>query len=79
MTRRFKRSAGRHGVFGNVRTSMTTTTRYTGTISVKDLRKKFKIPEDATITVHVPGGGDWSDMNLDLEEIPIQVSWVEVV
>jgi hypothetical protein len=35
------------------------------------------IPSNATVNVRVPGGGDWSDMDLDIEESPVQVSWAE--
>lgn len=39
------------------------------------------IPETASLTlnVYVPGGGDWSNMDLDVEAHPVQftVEWTE--
>jgi hypothetical protein len=37
------------------------------------------IPADATITVQVPGGGDYSNMSLDIDDrTPVVVAWTEV-
>ena len=33
------------------------------------------IPGDAKVTIHVPGGGDYSDTDIDLPEI--QIRWIE--
>jgi hypothetical protein len=37
----------------------------------------YSIPtaSDVSAFVHVPGGGDWSNEDLDLVEAPIVVSW----
>lgn len=36
----------------------------------------YTIPDYATVTVHVPGGGDWSNTDLDIEEqTPIKIAW----
>lgn len=78
MARRFKKSAGIQGVFGNVRTSKTTLAKYSGIITVGEIKKKFGIPDDAEVYVRVPGGADWSNMKLDLLEAPIQVQWERV-
>lgn len=34
-----------------------------------------KVPVDAEVFVRVPGGGDWSNMNLDLMDAPVIVTW----
>jgi hypothetical protein len=37
------------------------------------------IPSDAKITVQVPGGGDWSNTELDVDDKnPVVVEWVEL-
>ena len=41
-----------------------TTTEYTR----EDLQTLLGLPADAEIFVHVPGGGDWSNMDLDIDE-----------
>ena len=34
------------------------------------------IPENATVTIHVPGGGDWSHMDLDVcAQTPVIITW----
>lgn len=39
---------------------------------------KYDIPDNATVTVLVPGGGDWSNMTLDIGvDAPLAVEWVE--
>jgi len=35
----------------------------------------FNVPEDAEIYMSVPGGGDWSHMNLNTTHEPIIVEW----
>lgn len=36
----------------------------------------LKVSETAIVTVHVPGGGDWSNTNLYINsETPIEVTW----
>jgi hypothetical protein len=39
---------------------------------------KTSLPRDAEIIVNVPGGGDWSNTELDLREYPVIVKWTEV-
>jgi len=42
--------------------------------------RSIYVPKDATITVTVPGGGDWSNTDLDINDrCPVVVSWTEVV
>lgn len=54
-----------------------TTTHLTGIITLEDLRKAFKLPKDALVTVQVPGGGDWSNMQIEMgAEFPgLEVAW----
>jgi len=33
---------------------------------------------EISVKVTVPGGGDWSGMDLDLDNAPVRVEWVEV-
>ena len=36
-------------------------------------------PKNATVTITVPGGGDWSNCALDLADVPVHVSWTSEV
>lgn len=40
-------------------------------------RSDEHIPIDATLSVHVPGGGDWSNTDLELDERdrPLEIRW----
>lgn len=46
-----------------------------------DLRKALGLSDKARITVHVPGGGDWSNCDLDLDDYTLDIveekEWVE--
>ena len=48
-------------------------------VNAKDIlelvRQHAHIPEGATVRIYVdiPGGGDWSNMELDIDEHPVQV------
>lgn len=47
-----------------------------------DLRKALGLSDKVRITVHVPGGGDWSNTDLDLDDdttldIVEEKEWVE--
>lgn len=66
----------------SVKTHTITTQRHTITLQGRDvinmLRKDgYEIPDKATVTFTVPGGGDWSNCALDLddEDQPIEVTW----
>lgn len=54
------------------------TRKFSGVITLDDLRRKFNIPAGADVFIKVPSGGDWSNTNLDLSEVMIQVEWEEV-
>lgn len=63
----------------------TTTTEETELeVDAADIRKwlgqaiGITIPDDATVTVSVPGGGDWSHATLDIDSrCPITVTWTK--
>lgn len=46
---------------------------------IRDLIRTLgvKVPADATISVYVPGGGDWSHSDLDINEHPVTIVWKE--
>ena len=61
-----------------VEKTVTVKTRRTGEIDADMLRKAFGIPKGAAISITVPGGGDWSHCELDLDHYgPIHVAWSE--
>lgn len=49
----------------------------TGTMLVDMLRTAgHAIPKDAAVSFHVPGGGDWSHMSIDVDaENPLYIEW----
>jgi hypothetical protein len=55
---------------------VSTETYKRGVITEKMLREAFAIPKGAKIFIQVPGGGDYSNMDLDIEEII--VTWIEI-
>jgi len=45
---------------------------------IEALRKDdYCIPKDANVFVRVPGGGDWSNTDLDLTDQPLVITWQE--
>lgn len=38
------------------------------TITIEDIRKRFRLPDDAKVCFTVPGGADWSGMSVPLDE-----------
>lgn len=62
-------------------TVVETTRRFDVRINGDQLRELLKsagvlVPPGAEITFTVPGGGDWSNMSIDIDdEHPITVSW----
>ncbi len=51
--------------------TITTTTRVEYQITADDIRKALALPKGAVLFIQVPGGGDWSNCALDLDEHPI--------
>jgi hypothetical protein len=47
-------------------TTVTTVKQTTVQITAEDIRKKFRLPETAVISLMVPGGGDWSSQPITL-------------
>jgi len=55
-----------------------TTRRVGAKITAAMIRKAFGLPDGATVSVRVPGGGDWSNQVLDIDrDTTIAVSWEE--
>jgi hypothetical protein len=50
----------------------TTVTVMRGALTAAQIRKAFNIPDNASITVHVPGGGDWSSTDLEVEKLDVE-------
>jgi hypothetical protein len=46
--------------------------------SAVQLRKLLKLPEDARVFVRVPGGGDWSNQDLEIDDDIDGVTQLEV-
>jgi hypothetical protein len=39
------------------------------------LRKALGLPDDARIEFHVPGGADWANTAISIDEEPLLASW----
>lgn len=50
------------------RTTTTVTTKVRREILRKDLGLLLGLPEHATVFVEVPGGGDWSNCDLEIDD-----------
>ncbi|AKQ75832.1 hypothetical protein FDH82_gp42 [Roseobacter phage RDJL Phi 2] len=62
-----------------VETSTTTTSKHEAKLSGAAIRRLLALPNDAHIKVTVPGGGDWSGMDLDLDSgTTLDISWETV-
>lgn len=75
-TRTTNRGSRCHGFKATV---VSTKVRYERVITVDEIRRKFCIPDQAKVSIEVPGGGDWSGMELSIgDDIGhIKVSWEE--
>lgn len=41
------------------------------------LKRKYGVPPDATVSITVPGGGDWAHVTLDLDDAGgLKVMWM---
>jgi len=59
--------------------SITTTKRHTIILSGEDITELLGVPEDASVSFDVPGGGDWSNMTIGIDcDLPITVSYTQV-
>lgn len=54
---------------------VTTTTE--AVITIEDIIKAFNLPPHAKVSFNVPGGGDYSNMRLSIEEYPLIAEWKE--
>ncbi|UFK26730.1 hypothetical protein [Roseobacter phage RDJL6] len=64
----------------DIRTETKTTTVKSHSIELSGaaIKRHLGIPNNARITVAVPGGGDWSNMDLDLDAgHTLDISWEE--
>lgn len=53
-----------------------TTTEHRLEFTADDLRRALDLPSKASLHVRVPGGGDWSSMNLGVDEAtPLVATW----
>lgn len=65
----------------NVKTTTTTIQVHTASLNhesvIEYLRSKgCDVPDNADVLVRVPGGGDWSNMDLEIgRDTPIFVTW----
>jgi hypothetical protein len=51
---------------------------FTQSFTAAQLREKLKLLAHAKLTVQVPGGGDWSSCELELDnELTLDVEWTE--
>lgn len=66
--------------------NITTEVRKTKTLTLDDTAirdlvfraHQIAIPANARVTVHVPGGGDWSSTALDIDkDTPLRIEWEE--
>jgi hypothetical protein len=48
---------------------------HTANITVDDIRAAFGLPTNAQINFYVPGGGDWSNCAISLDDQPLTVVW----
>lgn len=53
-------------------------TSYRVTFTVDEIREALNLPPGAELFVDVPGGGDWSNQELGLNEAPLQARFSEV-
>ena len=71
----------------NTRTVTTTSheLKLTGKELIALVNQEFKaqgateglLPADADVVVWVPGGGNWSNTDLDINENPVTITWTE--
>lgn len=47
------------------------------TITIEDIIQAFNLPPQTKISFQVPGGGDYSNTSLSIEEYPLKAEWKE--
>lgn len=55
--------------------TVTKTSRYRREVKLTgaELREALGLTDRTQITVHVPGGGDWSNTDLDLDDVTLDI------
>jgi hypothetical protein len=48
------------------RETVTIETHFAATITAEQIRQAFGLPKDCRVYFHVPGGGDWSNTDIDI-------------
>ena len=67
-----------HGLKAEVNKKITT--EYSLNLSGADIRKILDLPLNAKVTVQIPGGGDWSNQELNInDEHTFDVKWQTIV
>lgn len=66
------------GLKTRVETQTNTVRKHSVNLTGDQLRELLEIPPNARVSVFVPGGGDWSNMALDIERgTTLDISWEE--
>jgi hypothetical protein len=61
-------------------TKRTTTTEHYGALTGNMIRKALGLPDNARVFFDVPGGGDWSNERIDLDDHHrLYVTYTEVM
>lgn len=42
------------------------------------IKRDYGVPEGAKVQIEIPGGGDYSGMRLDADEVDVVVTWEKV-
>ncbi len=62
-----------------IKTKTTTTTQHSLELSGAAIKRHLGIPNDARVKVSIPGGGDWSNTDLDLDNgTTLDIDWETV-
>ena len=56
---------------GKVERTVRTTTTTRWEFTADELKKRLRLPPDCRLFVQVPGGGDWSNTDLDIDLRPL--------
>lgn len=59
-------------------TKVTVTKTIRGYITAADIIEAFDLPETTSILFSIPGGGDYSNMALEVSEHPLYVLYEEI-
>lgn len=62
---------------GETTSTTTIIRRHEWSISEDDLRALVGAPPNAKVRVEIPGGGDWSGCDIEIDQAPLTVTWEE--